>query len=192
MRQEYIPTVWSSFRQSAFQFVSVISTTGFATADTNLWTPFAIVLLIFGSIICACAGSTSGGIKVNRLILFAKVFAARLKLQQHPNAVIRIRVDGILQDESQLHSVVVFIVIYLFLILAGTVVNTMFGLDLMTGFSSTVACIGNVGPGFGSVGSMSNFAEIPAVLKLQGTILMLMGRLEIFGFIQLLFIKWWR
>ncbi len=186
------PTVWSSLRQSAFQFISVISTTGFATADTNLWTPLAIVLLIFASIICACAGSTSGGIKVDRLLLFAKVFAARLKLQQHPNAVIRIRVDGILQDESQLHSVVVFIVIYLFLILAGTVVNTMFGLDLMTGFSSTVACIGNVGPGFGSVGSMNNFAEIPAVLKLQDTILMLMGRLEIFGFIQLLFIKWWR
>lgn len=129
---------------------------------------------------------------MDRLLLFIKVFAARLKLQQHPNAVIRIRVDGILQSESQLHSVVVFIVIYLLLILAGTIVNTMFGLDMMTAFSSAVSCIGNVGPGFGAVGSMNNFAEIPAILKLQDTVLMLMGRLEIFGFIQLLFIKWWR
>lgn len=186
------PTLWHSLRESVFQFVSLISTTGFATTDTNLWTPFAIVLLIFASIVCACAGSTSGGLKVDRLLLFVKVFCARLRLQRHPNAIIRIRVDGILQEESQLDSAMVFIVSYLFFILLGTVVNTMFGLDMMTAFSSSVACIGNVGPGFGTVGSLDTFSHLPAVLKLQDTLLMLMGRLEIFGFIQLLFIKWWR
>jgi trk system potassium uptake protein TrkH len=117
---------------------------------------------------------------------------ARIRRQQHPNAVIRIRVDGIAQDADLLNSVVVFIVAYIGLIFMATLTNTLFGQDLMTAFSSAVACIGNVGPGFGEVGSMGNFANIPAILKLQDSLLMLMGRLEIFGFIQLFFLKWWR
>ncbi|MGN0091471.1 MAG: TrkH family potassium uptake protein, partial [Alistipes sp.] len=186
------PVFWQALREAVFQVVSIISTTGFATTDTNLWTPFAIVILIFASIVCACAGSTSGGVKINRLLLFVKVFFARLRLQRHPNAVVRIRVDGIVQEESQLDAVSVFIVSYLCFILIGTIFSTMFGLDMMTAFSSVVACIGNVGPGFGEVGSLDTYSQLPAVLKLQDTLLMLMGRLEIFGFIQLLFIKWWR
>ena len=186
------PTVWESLRHSFFQVVSLITTTGFATADTNLWTPFAIVILIFVSIVCACAGSTTGGIKIDRVLIFCKILMARIRRQQHPNAVIRIRVDGIAQDADLLNSVVVFIVAYIGLIFMATLTNTLFGQDLMTAFSSAVACIGNVGPGFGEVGSMGNFANIPAILKLQDSLLMLMGRLEIFGFIQLIFLKWWR
>ena len=186
------PTVWESLRHSFFQVVSLITTTGFATADTNLWTPFAIVILIFVSIVCACAGSTTGGMKIDRVLIFCKILMARIRRQQHPNAVIRIRVDGIAQDADLLNSVVVFIVAYIGLIFMATLTNTLFGQDLMTAFSSAVACIGNVGPGFGEVGSMGNFANIPAILKLQDSLLMLMGRLEIFGFIQLIFLKWWR
>ena len=185
-------TIWDSLRHSFFQVVSLITTTGFATADTNMWTPFAIVILIFVSIVCACAGSTSGGMKVDRLLLFCKLLWARIRRQQHPNAVIRIRVDGVAQEADTLNNVVVFIVTYIALILFATITNTMFGQDLMTAFSSAVACIGNVGPGFGDVGSMNNFSQIPAILKLQDSFLMLMGRLEIFGFIQLFFLKWWR
>ena len=186
------PTVWESLRHSFFQVVSLITTTGFATADTNLWTPFAIMILIFVSIVCACAGSTTGGMKIDRVLIFCKILMARIRRQQHPNAVIRIRVDGIAQDADLLNSVVVFIVAYIGLIFMATLTNTLFGQDLMTAFSSAVACIGNVGPGFGEVGSMGNFANIPAILKLQDSLLMLMGRLEIFGFIQLFFLKWWR
>jgi trk system potassium uptake protein TrkH len=186
------PSIWESLRHSFFQVVALITTTGFSTADTNLWTPFAIVVLIFVSIVCACAGSTSGGMKVDRLLIFWKILMARIRRQQHPNAVIRIRVDGVAQESDMLNSVVVFIVTYIALILFATFTNTLFGQDLMTAFSSAVACIGNVGPGFGEVGSMGNFANIPVILKLQNSILMLMGRLEIFGFIQLLFLKWWR
>ena len=189
---EIYTTIWDSLRHSLFQVVSFITTTGFATADTNMWTPFAIVILIFVSIVCACAGSTSGGMKVDRLLLFCKLLWARIRRQQHPNAVIRIRVDGVAQEADMLNNVVVFIVTYIALILFATITNTMFGQDLMTAFSSAVACIGNVGPGFGEVGSMSNFSQIPAILKLQDSFLMLMGRLEIFGFIQLFFLKWWR
>lgn len=184
--------IWQALRYAYFQVVSLISSTGYSTADTNAWTPFAIVVLIFVSIVCACAGSTSGGIKVDRLLIFCKILMARIRRQQHPNAVIRIRVDGVVQDEDMLNSVVVFIVTYIALLLLATFTNTLFGQDMLTAFTSTVACLGNVGPGFGAVGSMSNFADIPAILKIQDSILMLMGRLEIFGFIQLLFLKWWR
>ena len=186
------PDLWESLRHAYFQVVSLITTTGYATADTNLWTPLAIVVLIFVSIVCACAGSTSGGMKVDRLLIFCKIMWARIRRQQHPNAVIRIRVDGVAQESDMLNSVVVFIVAYIVLILVATFTNTLFGQDLMTAFTSAVACIGNVGPGFGGVGSMGNFADIPAILKLQDSFLMLMGRLEIFGFIQLFFLKWWR
>ena len=186
------PDLWESLRHSYFQVVSLITTTGYATADTNLWTPLAIVVLVFVSIVCACAGSTSGGMKVDRLLIFCKIMWARIRRQQHPNAVIRIRVDGVAQESDTLNSVVVFIVAYIALMLVATFTNTLFGQDLMTAFTSAVACIGNVGPGFGDVGSMGNFADIPAILKLQDSFLMLMGRLEIFGFIQLFFLKWWR
>ena len=129
---------------------------------------------------------------MDRLLIFCKIMWARIRRQQHPNAVIRIRVDGVAQESDMLNSVVVFIVAYIVLILVATFTNTLFGQDLMTAFTSAVACIGNVGPGFGGVGSMGNFADIPAILKLQDSFLMLMGRLEIFGFIQLFFLKWWR
>ena len=186
------PNIFTSLRQSVFQTVSLITTTGFATANTNLWTPFAIVILIIISIICGCAGSTSGGVKVDRVLLYGKVLKARLRGQQHPNAIIRIRLDGILQEDRQVNAVTLFITTYFALILLGTLTSTLLGMDLLSAFSSSVAFIGNVGPGFGSVGSLDNYAELPSLLKIQGTVLMLMGRLEIFGFIQFLFIRMWR
>ena len=186
------PEFFTSMRKSVFQVVSIITTTGFATADTNVWTPFAIVILIMLSIVCACAGSTSGGAKVDRILLYFKDLVARLRGQQHPNAVIRIRLDGIMQEDRQVNTVTLFLTTYFMLIIFGTLTSALFGMDLLTAISSSVAFLGNVGPGFGEVGSLDNYAEMPSVLKTQGTILMLMGRLEIFGFIQFLFIRMWR
>ena len=186
------PSIWTALRRAGFSVMSLISTTGFSTADTNVWPPFAIVMLIFVSLVCGCAGSTSGGMKVDRVLLSGKLLVAKIRRQQHPNAIVRIRVDGVSQEDELLHSVILFIVVYLALILGGTIVGTAFGQDLMTAFSSSVSCMGNVGPGFGNVGVASNFSDVPTILKLKDTILMLMGRLEIFGFIQLFFIKSWR
>ena len=181
-----------AMRHATFQVVSYTTTTGFATADANTWTPLAIVLLVFGSVICGCAGSTSGGMKVDRLFIACKVITNRMRLQQHHSAVIRTKVDGTVQEESTLSLVMTFIVAYIMLVLIGTIVYTMFGCDLTTGFTASIACISNVGPGFGDVGSMANYASLPSVLKFFSALLMLIGRLEIFGFIQLFFMRSWR
>ncbi len=150
------------------------------------------MLLIFGSLVCACAGSTSGGLKINRILIACKMMKARIRRQQHPNAVIRIKLDGAMQENETVNSVMVFIVAYLMLTLAGTVVGTLFGIDLETSFTGSVACLGNVGPGFGEVGSLSNYSVLPSGMRIVCTLLMLLGRLEIFGLIQLFFMKWWR
>ena len=181
-----------SLRHAAFQVVSVTTTSGFATADTNTWTSLAIVLLVFCSVVCGCAGSTSGGMKVDRVIMAFKVIRNRMKVQQHPNAIIRTKIDGTVQDDGVLSLVMSFIVAYIALVLIGTILYTTFGTDLLTGFTASISCISNVGPGFGEVGSMNNFSTLPAVLKFGSTVLMLVGRLEIFGFIQLFFINSWK
>ena len=183
---------WKAMRHASFQVVSISTTSGFATVDTNSWTPLAIVLLIFCSVICGCAGSTSGGMKVDRLLIASKVVRNRMKIQLHPNAIIRTKIGGVVQEDSTQNLVMTYIVSYIMLALIGTVIYTMFGCDILTGATASISCLSNVGPGFGEIGSMSNFSELPAILKLSSTLLMLIGRLEIFGFIQLLFIRSWR
>ena len=184
--------------------MSACATSGFSTKnasiayfnspaiDTILIFAMATAGVHFGLIVCACAGSTAGGIKVNRLVLAGKMMRTRLRQQQHPNAIIRIRLDGVIQENEALHAVMIFIVTYLMFILAGTVFGTMLGVDLTTSFTGAVASMGNVGPGFGEVGSMDNFSAMPAAFKVSNSLLMLLGRLEIFGLIQIFFIKWWR
>ena len=190
--EEVYPSFGEAMRYASFQVVSITTTSGFATADTNTWPAIAIVLLVICSVICGCAGSTSGGMKVDRVLIAAKVVRNRMKIQLHPNAIIPTKVDGIVQEDSTISLVMTFIVTYIILVLIGTVAYTLFGCDILTGFTASIACLSNVGPGFGQVGSMSNFSELPALLKLMSTMLMLIGRLEIFGLIQLLFIRSWR
>lgn len=182
----------SSLRHAAFQTASFMTTSGFATADCNTWTPFAMLILMFCSLICGCAGSTTGGLKVDRLVLAFKMLRNRLQAQQHPNAIMRIKVDGYCQDQDMLNTVMVYIVAFMMLILMGTFLITLFGCDLMTSFSATLACASNVGPGFGEVGTMDNYSMMPAIVKMILSLVMLFGRLEIFGLIQLFFIRWWK
>ena len=182
----------SSLRHAAFQTASLMTTSGFATADCNTWTPFAILILMFCSLVCGCAGSTTGGLKVDRLVLAFKMLRNKLQAQQHPNAIMRIKVDGYPQDQDMLNTVMVYIVAFMMLILMGTFLITLFGCDLMTSFSATLACASNVGPGFGEVGTMDNYSMMPVIVKVILSLVMLFGRLEIFGLIQLFFIRWWK
>ena len=186
------PTLLSSLRYGMFQIVSVTTTAGFATADSAVWTPAAIVLLILFSFSCACAGSTSGGIKTDRMWLAYKSIWVKIRQLQHPSAIVRIKMDGVTQSDETLGFVNLFIVMYIVFVAIGTVIFTVLGVDLMTAFSVAFSSMSNVGPGFGMIGSLDNYSQLPVSVKVISPVLMLIGRLEIFGFIQILFFRSWR
>ena len=177
---------WVALRDASFQVASISTTTGFATQDTTLWPPLSMATLIICSLVCGCSGSTSGGIKVDRAILAAKGIHRKVKLTVAPNAVFLVRVDGKAKSEEQVSDAFGYIFCYLLIVVVFAAVNIAFGLDFTSGVTASIACIGNVGPGFGEVGSMSNYAAFPAVLKLSSLIEMLIGRLEIFPVLYLL------
>ncbi len=186
------PDLFTAFRYASFQVATVFTTTGFATADTTQWTPFAMIVIIMLSIQGACAGSTSGAMKTDRVWLAIKGVKAQILQQQHPNAIIRIKMNNVTLDPSVVNYAMLFIVTYLAILMIGTIVVCATGVDLITSSSLIVACMGNVGPGFGEVGSMSNYAGLSSFVKIFSTLFMLLGRLEIFGLIQLFIIKWWK
>ena len=175
-----------ALRDAAFQVASISTTTGFATQDTTLWPPLSMSLLIICSLICGCSGSTSGGIKIDRAVLAAKGINRKVGLAVSPNTVQNIRVDGRARPDSQIGDAYGFIFCYLFLVVVFAAVNVTAGLDFTTGVTASIACIGNVGPGFGEVGSMSNYAAFPGILKVTSMVEMLIGRLEIFPVLYLL------
>ncbi len=188
----HYPSFFVSLRHAAFQVAAIASTTGFATADTNTWTSLSIIVLIMIGLQCGMAGSTAGGIKADRILLWFKVMRARMLQQQHPNAIIRVKLNNIVQDADVINFAMLFIVAYFMLIFIGTMIVAAFGVDFATAGSSVMASMGNIGPGFGSVGSMGNYSALPEPVKVIQTLFMLLGRLEIFGFIQLFVLKWWK
>jgi trk system potassium uptake protein TrkH len=121
-----------------------------------------------------------------------KLIRARITQQRHPNSIVRIKNNGAVQDASVVNFAILYIVIYGCIILAGTLINAACGLDTMTAFTASVASTGNIGPGFGEVGSLANFSAMPIVVKIVCTLQMLLGRLEIFGLLQFFLMKWWR
>ena len=174
-----------ALRDAAFQVASIATTTGFATQDTTLWPPLSMALLILCSLICGCSGSTSGGIKIDRAILAAKGIHRKVELTVEPNAVRNIRVDGRARADAQISDAYGYVFCYLLFVVVFAAVNITAGVDFTTSVTASVACIGNVGPGFGEVGSMSNYAAFPGILKITSMLEMLIGRLEIFPVLYL-------
>lgn len=173
-------TIHESFRQAIFQTVSIATTTGYATVDTDVWPHISIGILIICSIICGCAGSTSGGIKVDRIVMIGKEVQHKIHLFRDPLLVQQSKMDGTIRKPAEIFQVGVFIILYFGLIFIGTEINLCAGMDLRSGVSAAIACIGNVGPGFGEVGSFGNYSSTPDTIKLSSIVLMLAGRLEIF------------
>lgn len=176
----------TALRDASFQIASISTTTGFATCDTALWPPLSMSTLIICSLICGCSGSTSGGIKIDRAILAAKGIQRKVRLTVAPNNVYFVRVNGKIKSEEQVSDAYGYIFCYLLIVVVFAAFNIACGLDFTTGVTASIACIGNVGPGFGEVGSMSNYAAFPALLKLSSLLEMLIGRLEIFPILYLL------
>ena len=176
----------TALRDAAFQVASISTTTGFATEDTTLWPPLSMSVLIICSLICGCSGSTSGGIKVDRAILAAKGIHRKIGLSVNPHRIQAIRIDGRACPEEQVNDAFSYIFCYLLIMVLFAAVNIAFGLDFTTGVTASIACVGNVGPGFGEVGSMANYSALPAVLKVSSLVEMLTGRLEIFPVLYLI------
>jgi trk system potassium uptake protein TrkH len=170
-----------SFRYAAFNIISIGTSTGFANTNTAIWPSFAQLILIFLALQCACAGSTSGGIKTDRIVLLGKAFIRHLRKIMHPNAIIPVRInEHVVKDEFVLNGIL-YIAIYLLIIFLATVFLSSIGVDILSAFSGTVATMGNVGPGLGLVGSTGNFFHIPEFGKWILSLTMLLGRLEIYA-----------
>lgn len=180
-----------SFRDSLFQVVSVVTTTGFITADYTSWAPFASILFFLLLFTGASAGSTSGGIKVVRHIILIKNSVLELKRQIHPSAVIPVRLNHKAVSPSISHNVSAFILIYLIIFFAGSLMMSLFGYDIMTSTSAVASALGNVGPAFGDLGPLDNFSGIADGSKWLLSFLMLLGRLELFTVLILFTPHYW-
>jgi trk system potassium uptake protein TrkH len=187
-------TSWlKSLHHGAFQVVATASTTGFAIADMTVWPVFSILLLLYFSLQCACSGSTSGGIKADRILILFQSIKTQIKRLQHPNAVISTRLGNVTIENDIVSAVAVFILFYLIIVFAVMLFLSLFGIDMLSAFSSAVAVMGNVGPGYGEIaGSMGNYAGFPDPAKLVLSFTMLLGRLEIYGIIIIFFIRSWK
>ncbi len=181
-----------AIRHGVFQTVSYCTTSGFASADNHLWPPLAMLVLIYASLQCAMAGSTTGGLKVDRILLVFKAIRARITKLQHPTAVVRIKQNGIVQDDSLVHSAMLIIVFYLLCAFGGTVILAAMNIDLLTSFTACVASLSNVGPGLGNVASLENYGMLPDAAKLLLSGLMLFGRLEFFALIHIFMLRSWK
>ena len=175
----------TALRDASFQVASISTTTGFATQDTTTWPPLCMSVLIICSLICGCSGSTSGGIKIDRAILAAKGIIRKVALTVEPNTIQVVRIDGRIRPPVQISDAFCYIICYLVFMFVFAAIYIAFGLDFTTGVTASIAFIGNVGPGFGDVGSMSNYSSFPSLLKATGMIEMLLGRLEIFPILYL-------
>ena len=180
-----------SFRDSLFQVLSVVTTTGYSTSDYTAWTPFLTVAFFALMFVGGSAGSTAGGVKIVRHLVLLKNSFLEMKRQLHPSAVIPVRLNGKSISGDITFHVLAFMMLYLTLFAAGSVVLAWTGLDFETALGASAAAIGNIGPGLGAVGPLSNYAFVPDSGKWVLTFLMLVGRLEIFTVLILLTPAFW-
>ncbi len=181
-----------SLRHSAFNVVSIATTTGFVTEDYEKWPAFLPVWLLFLSCITCSTGSTGGGIKMFRTLLLVRQARRELKLLVHPSAIIPVRIGGQAIPDRVAYSVLAFIFLYFGTILVLTFALLATGLDLVSSFSAAMGSVNNVGPGLGAVGPSTTFAALTDAQTWICTLAMLIGRLEIFSVLVLFTATFWR
>lgn len=185
-------TFEKAFRDSFFQVVSIITATGFATADYLIWPIQAIILIAFLMLIGACAGSTGGGVKVIRHVISLQYLRQSLKRMLHPHAVFNVKYNGKIISQSQINTVITFIIFYYGIVISFTFLMMLMNNDWPTSFGAILTTMGGIGPGFGKVGPVSNFSMLTDGSKYLCSLSMLIGRLEIFP-VMALFTNWfWR
>jgi len=181
-----------ALRYSAFQVVSIMTTTGFCTADFNLWPVYSTLILIALMFIGGCGGSTGGGIKVSRILLVIKYSISQIERCLFPRSLTNTRIHNELVDTATLHKVMAFVVIFVGLFFFFALCLTTFGIDLKTALSASVASLGNIGPGLGNVGASCTYSWLAPGAKIILSFAMLLGRLEIYTVLVLFLPSFWK
>ena len=190
--RHHFPRLETAFRATLFQVVSILTTTGFGTADYEQWSATSQFILFIFMFIGGCAGSTGGGMKVIRLVILLQFVRAEVKRLLHPMAVIPVRIGDKVIPREIVTNVLGFQALMLGLFVLGVILMSIVGLDLVSAFGSVAATLGNIGPGLGSVGPTDNYAHIPVFGKWALTFFMLAGRLEIYTVLILFASAFWR
>jgi len=188
----YDYSIVESLRHSAFQVSTLVTTTGYATADFNLWPMFSKSILLMLMFFGACAGSTGGGVKFIRILVLAKSVFYEIGHTIHPTSIQTVKVDGKSLDNDTLKSIMIFFFSYVAIIIIAVLIVSLDNFDFMTTFSSVLATISNIGPGFELVGPMGNYADFSVLSKLTMTACMIIGRLEVIPVITLLAPSIWK
>ena len=165
---------------SSFQTISFLTTTGFGQSDNAAWPMLANALLLFAGFHCGCSGSTTGGIKADRMYISLKSLSGDFKRRLHPSSVFRTKIGQSFISEEAVSAVFMYIVLYIFLHLLSFVAVLLCGVEVSEAYSATLVSLGNVGPGTGVLGTMGNYSAQPAAAKLIYTLDMFLGRIEIF------------
>lgn len=173
-------TAGEALRHTAFQVATVMSTTGYATTDFNLWPSFAKTVLLLLMLMGACAGSTAGGLKCARVVILIKKIRREIKKLLHPRSVSTMRYEGKSMENQIVSSTSSYLVVYIIILCVCFVVVSLDGFDMETNLSATVACFNNIGPAFGAAGPASNYAAFSPISKIALSFAMLFGRLEIY------------
>lgn len=169
-----------------FTVVSYLSTTGFAQCDNVDWPPLAVAAILVAAIQCGCTGSTTGGVKVDRVCIVMRSLRSEIHKRIHPSSVAPVKLDNHLLQNSAVSGAFVYIVLYFMFLLASYMLLLIFGVASTEALTGTIACLGNVGPGLGEISSLGNFASQPLFAKLVFSIDMILGRLEIFPVLVLI------
>lgn len=178
---------WPAFSSSVFHVTSIMTTTGFATMDYDLWPEAARIILLLFMFTGACAGSTAGALKLARTLLLVKVARREILKLVNPNAYVPVRVGGAIVSEDAIRGIIAFFFAYIALFITSTIFVSLYGYDLFTAASASAASIGNVGVGLGFVGPAFNLSALDPAVKLWLTVMMWLGRLEIFAALLLFF-----
>lgn len=181
-----------AFRYASFQVASVITTTGFSTADFNIWPELSKTILLSLMVVGACAGSTGGGMKVSRVLILLKSVKQEVKRMLHPNAVTIVKVNGKKVGNDTMQSVYIYFICYIFIMIASVLIVSINNFDFATTFSSVLTTLNNIGPGISLAGPMENFYKFSTLSKLVFCFDMLIGRLEIFPYLLLMSPGLWR
>jgi trk system potassium uptake protein TrkH len=179
-------------RHSFLQIFSFVSTAGYSVTDYGGWPQFCKVLLFFVAFVGGCSASTAGGIKISRLAIIAKLIRRNLYRRLHPNAVVAVKVGGKTIPEEKVANISVFVIVYLLIFAVGTILLSVEGHDLETTAGSVIAALSNTGLGFGGTGFGHDFAVFSHAGKFLLTMLMLIGRLEIFAILMLFTPTFWK